>query len=181
MEEIDVFVKVIGGMAGLSGLAFGLYQYRRGQLWKKSEFAASQLELLWKDDRIRFCCLTLDWSKRRFNVPTEYSCFSENQPSFVHDYDVFANAMTLEAEGGFYRFPQVYYRDCFDRFFEYLSNINHYIDIGLFTVKDITPLKYWLDQIEKPRFTSDYFLIRFIISYEYKGVLRLAEKMRNVQ
>jgi hypothetical protein len=69
----------------------------------------------------------------------------------------------------------------FDKFFAYLDRINHYLAIGLFDVKDVYPLKYWLDQIKASRYTSpeDNVFMPFIDFYGYHGVRALMKKFDN--
>jgi hypothetical protein len=158
---------IVALVGGIGVFGFGLYRYYVGQLWKKSEFAASQLDLLWKDERIRFCCLALDWSTKRIVVPEPYKAF-EPQLWFMHTCEKFQEALRIETEKSTFEWPMSYYRECFDRFFDYLSSIDHYINIGLVSVKDVLPLHYWLKQISEPRFTEDKkFLRNYSRHYEF--------------
>lgn len=54
--EIKDIVAIISPMIGISGLAFGLYQYTIAQRWKRSEFAAKHLEELSSDPELELCC-----------------------------------------------------------------------------------------------------------------------------
>lgn len=168
-EIIKSWLTIVGGLLALS---FGLYRYHKGQLWKKSEFAASQLDLLWKDDRIRFCCLALDCSTKSVTVPAAHG------PAFTHTARLMQEALRTENERVDFDWPLSYYRECFDRFFDYLSTINHYIDIGLFTAQDILPLHYWLKQIASPRFLdSKPLLVDYCRYHDFDGVEALLKKI----
>src|SRR5437867_1519046 len=141
--EIKEAIALAGVIIGLIGFAFALYQYRISQKWKKSEFAAKQLELLSSDTDIAFCCQVLDYSARRMPTPEKYRVFTEDT-SFVHDHKLLVNALQLEGGRDHFEWPLVIYRDAFDRFFGYLESIEHYISIRLFTIQDVSSLKYWL-------------------------------------
>jgi len=65
-------LEIIGLSIGTGGLAFGLYQYFITQKWKKSEFAASQIEKLFTNPVLSMCSTCLDWSPRKIQVPEDY-------------------------------------------------------------------------------------------------------------
>jgi hypothetical protein len=73
------------------------------------------------------------------------------------------------------------YRDVFDHFFDYLERINHYIAIKLIFERDVSSLKWWLEQIAAPRFApSDQrgMFLAFIRRYEYDGVLEMMGRFK---
>jgi hypothetical protein len=171
-------VKAIGPtlVAAIVFLA-GLLQYAKAQEWKRSEFAATQLELLWSDQRIRFACIALDWKKKRVMVPEEYNVFAPDL-SFVHDVITMQEALETEAKRMDFAWPRSYYQECFDRFFEYLSLIDHYISIGLFTTRDILPLHYWLKLVANPKYVGNKDVFRaYCEYYGFDGVFNLLQRM----
>jgi hypothetical protein len=176
----EVLVAGFSAVIGFVALGTGLYQYYRSQVWKKSEFAAAQLQRLTDDPTLALCCVFLDWGARRIAVPKEYSVFtSDNQTSFVHDWNNFKAAMQPEYQEANFQFPLVLYRDSFDQFFVYLDRINHYIAIGLFKVEDVYPLSYWLGELKASRYLESkdkHVFLTFIEHYHYWGVKSLMKK-----
>jgi hypothetical protein len=77
--------------------------------------------------------------------------------------------------GSFDRTMEIY-RDLFDCLFSYLEEINHYIDIGLVSSKQVASLKYWLNEISSPRFGEPVRFGPFIDHYGYEGVRSLMTK-----
>jgi hypothetical protein len=68
------------------------------------------------------------------------------------------------------------YRDLFDHFLDYLERMNHYIKIRLISAGDVGSLRYWLEQLDRPRFlpANEQQLFRiFIDRYHYDGVREL--------
>ncbi len=109
MEPKD-YIELAAALIGLCGFAFGLRKYSPAQRWKRSEFAAEQLDILDSDPDIRFCCQALDYSSRRVPNPEKYRVFT-SESSFTHDQQLLVNAFPHE------------------------SVVDHYISIGLFTIR----------------------------------------------
>jgi hypothetical protein len=168
-------VAILSVGAVLGGLAFGLYEYHTAQKWKKSEFAARQLEKLSTDSKLALCCQFLDWERRRMLVPSDYAAFTTDKV-FVHDWKTLATAMRPEEETTGFNWQEVMYRDYFDHFFGYLERINHSREIRLIRKQDVSSLKYWLEQIGTPRFlgAGDRSVFPdFLEYYGYSGVMAL--------
>ena len=173
--ELQDGVAVVSAAIGIGGLLFGLRQYSAAEKWKRSEFAAKHLEELSGDARLQLCCKMLDWSIRRVPVPEEYRALTPEQ-TFVHDWRILAEAMAPESPASRFEWQHTLYRDLFDHFFEYLERIEHYLSIGLFSVGDVSSLRYWLAELADPRFLDGpdkLVFFAFLRRYEYDGVLAL--------
>ena len=171
----------LSGLIGLGGFGVGLYQYYRAQVWKKSEFAAAQLQRLTDDPDLALCCVFLDWGERKIPVPERYKVFTANsEVSFKHDWDSVKQALTPENKESNFNFPLVLYRDLFDKFLVYLEGINFYLSRGLFKVDDVCSLKYWLDELRRSRYLKgedQKVFMKFIDHYHYEGVKSLMKKL----
>jgi hypothetical protein len=168
-------IAALGVVIGAVGFVIGLYQYHIAQKWKKSELAAKLLEELANDEQLTICCKLLDYSSRKLPVPSQYRPLTENS-TFLHSWDALAAAMSTEATKSDFEWQAVLSRDLFDHFFGYLERINHYIDIGLIAVKDVSSIEYWLKQIPSPRFVRTPIFHNFIQFYGYEGVIALMNK-----
>jgi len=168
-------IAALGVVIGAVGFVIGLYQYHIAQKWKKSELAAKLLEELANDERLSICCKLLDYSSRKLPVPNQYRSLTEDS-IFFHNWDALVEAMSPEANKRDFAWQAVLYRDLFDHFFGYLERINHYIDIGLITAKDVSSIEYWLKQIASPRFVRTPVFHDFIQFYGYGGVIQLMKK-----
>ena len=140
--------------------------------------AAKQLEMLSSDPKLVMCCRFLDWAKRTVPVPAGFKIYTSEE-SFKHEWGTLTEGMRPESEGGSFPFPQVLYRDYFDYFFTYLERVNHYIEINLFTVDDVSSLRYWLGRIASPphapKGRPDPFR-GFVEGYGYTGVVELMKR-----
>ena len=173
MKDILGIVAIV-----LSGLAFitGLFQYMKAQKWKRSEFASKLIEQLHENWYLSFCCYALDYSARRFKTPEEYTHYRDSEETFTHTTELMTNGVKTETEKASFEFPLIIYRDSFDKLFQFFENINHYINIGLIDIEDISPIKYWLEQVNKNRFNDEPVFKGFIEYYEYEGVTELMNK-----
>jgi hypothetical protein len=180
MELRDI-LSIVGAIIALAGFAFGLYQYYVAQKWKRAEFAAQQLEKLSSDPDLDLCCKLLDWSVRVSPVPEKYAALTDEK-TFVHDWRVMREAMLPEEDSGKaeWDWQHMMYRDTFDKFFEYLERINHYITIRLVSEKDVASLRYWLEQLVEPRFLPPeqrLLFQHFIDRYHYQGVREMIGRL----
>lgn len=183
---IDVGVTLVSVAA--AGVAFR--EYRSNQSWKRREYASGLLSRLSSDSILRSCCVFLDWEARRMPIPDYYLVFiSENEPRyFAHTTDKLERALNKKLEidlsqasasSGIeltedqmkaFSWQEVMYRDYFDQFFEYLSEIEFCISTGLIFPQDVEPLKYWLDKV---LIDQRQIFRRFLKDYRYDRVVLL--------
>jgi len=182
LAAVDL-VTISLALAGIAAFLFGIYEFRIAQKWKKSEFAAKQLEKLTTDPKLVLCTLFLDWSPRKVPVPSAYRLMIK-KTTFIHKWTTLAEAMRPEDEKERFTWEEVVYRDSFDYFFNYLEDINHFINIGLVSIRDVESLKYWVKEIAMPRFAEEMdrpqrsIFGDFLESYRYIGVFDLMKKFR---
>ncbi len=177
MDAKDV-IAAVTPILGLTGLTFGLYQYYVAQKWKRSEFAAKQLEQLRTEPELSLLCKLLDWRKRQLPVPAQYLSLA-NTPLFEHNWTIFAEAMIEGRRESNYTWQQAMYRDLVDRLCEYLQGLNHYVSVGLINPGDIATVAYWLQQLASPRFAlegDEGMFLEFIEFFEYSGVTELMHR-----
>lgn len=169
MELWSEISSIIGVGVGLGGLLCGLYQYWIAQKWKKSEFAASIVEKLVDDPKLALACQMLDYERRKMIYPEEFQKIT-GTIFFEHNWE--SLRIGLATEDTIYEFDwqQTLYRDVFDHLFIFLDKVNGYISINLIDINDVVGLKYWINQIEHPRFSENDIFTKFIKYYGYDGV-----------
>lgn len=171
------YITMAASFIALLGFFLGLRQYKINQKWKKSEFAANLLNRLLDDEYLNLCCAILDWANRKFPVPEKYQNILRSK-SFLHRGDLLAAAMIPENEKVGFTTIEVLYRDLFDHFFAYMELINHFIKIKLISINDVWQLRYWVEQIAKPRFAGEPVFDKFLKYYGYSGVIELIGKFK---
>jgi len=167
---------IVGGLVGLGGLIFGLYQYAVAQKWKQAEFAAGQLLRLNTEPELYTCCLMLDWREREIVVP-ERLRVRPDEERLHHSCENLREAMRPETEKHEFTWEEAICRELFDVFFTYLENINHFLDIGLIRRRHVAALRYWLEQVAQPRHCEEPVFEGFLKHYEYTGVLELMDRL----
>lgn len=180
MEPKD-YIALGTGVLGLVGLGFGLYQYYVAQKWKRSEFAAKHLEQLMTDPDLSLLCKLLDWKRRNLPVPEKYLPLTDPITVFEHNWTEFATALIGGRRQGNYTWQQAMYRDLLERFCEYFQALNHFVTIGLIDLRDIVTVKYWLEQLARPRYANkgdEEMFIGFIKFFVYPGVLELMDRFQ---
>ena len=170
---------VVGGLVGLAGFGLGLWQFAEAQKWRKAELASQLLARMRTEAELDTCLRALDWSSRLLPVPESYR-YEFPDAKFEHNWDELTIAMRHETEVGSGRFTRVQalYRDLFDRYFTYLESIEHAISIGLIEKEHVESLRYWLEAVAKPRFSSQPVFDVFLQRYEYDGVISLMKRFK---
>lgn len=171
-------IEWIGAGLGFVTLWFGIFQYFRAQVWKRSEFAAAQLDKLNSDADLRLACTMIDWSERELPIP-EHRKLNSNDHSFQHTTDNLKKAMRTEANmRGSFSLDEALKRDIFDRFFAYLEDIEHYLEVGLISKRQVKPLRYWLKEIADSRFSYKPIFHDYLSYYGFDGVFRLLNRFQ---
>jgi hypothetical protein len=145
----------------------GLRQYKVGQKWKKSEFAAREEEKLFTNEKLRCAIRFLDWPEFSFNIPEEYQCLAVEDSNegyswsaaklkekynglFQHNWHKVSTSMKpKEDPEKDYEWWEMMYREYFAELFDYFIMINHYVDIKLCRPEDLHHSKYYLSRIKK--------------------------------
>lgn len=178
-DTFQLILNLLGLILAATGFLTGLRQYEKAQKWKRSEFAAAQLEKLVSNDELALACIFLDSNNVRVLVPKEFKALAEEE-TFVHDWSILVRAMTsgLDSRSFPNEYRAVIYRRVFDKFFDYLELINHYITIKLIDISDVSTLEYWLVRIAQPYFVEESVFISYLKTFNYKGTIQLMRKFR---
>jgi hypothetical protein len=196
-DWVSAYAAIIAVVLAVVGGLIAAREYRSGQEWKRLEFAASLLGRLTTDPKLETCCILLDWAPRRIAVPEAYRCFlPPNHPGyFVHTMDALREALNKrpadceaaseEAKGnpaeGPLRFSwqEVFYRDYFDRFFDFLNEAYDCVRMKLLKAGDLKRLTYWLNKISKEKSTFDAFILDYHYAIGVKGLCHEFSKLRD--
>ena len=166
------------------GFGFGLWQYSKAQAWKRLEFAASVLDRLRTDPTLRLALFFLDWKARMLFLPKELADYGHDGAKFEHSIERMATAYAMEsrsriAETDDYELkpefttPQyLLYIDVLDRFFEYLGQVQAFLELGVLETKDIRALGYWVNRLGTLKHNGQSVFMPYLQHHE-QNVLRL--------
>ena len=177
LDNIESYVKIIGGLTALILFIIGLFRYNKDQNWKRKEFVSREIKELLDNKTIKNCLLMLDWDSRYIELYPNHTIY-EKRYSVIGRVEV---TSALIPHGKFkseYTRDESVIRDSFDFFLDNLSRFDQFIQSGLISPKDIEPyLKYWIDTISDglPEPLKSTFH-HYIISYEYKDVIKLFQR-----
>ena len=168
-------LEVLGISVAICALAVAVYEYSEAQKWKRSEFASRQVEKLGGDETISLAARALEWKNREFPLPNKYTEMYSGKV-FKHDYEILNGALIPETKKVNFSKEEVVYQDIYDYYFDYLERVNHYIEIGLFSTKDVETLCYWVRLIDRPKPYYKGSFESYLKEYEFDGVFDLFEK-----
>jgi hypothetical protein len=169
-ELLDFIVTVIG----ISGVLFGVYQYRQAQRWKRLEFAANQLQRIYAEPELVLATTFLDYSKRGVPLPESYWEYV-GKKVFEHDCKIMYQLMSSRYEEQIEFFI---YNDTIDRLFAYLDQIYAFIEMRLIQAKDVESLRWVLDDIDRPTWAEKHgfdscLLVKRAVDTDHPNVIKL--------
>ncbi|MDT4806220.1 hypothetical protein FQZ97_390470 [compost metagenome] len=168
-DLVTTIATIIGVPTALLAAWKAIIEFREGNVEKRREnrlkqasAAKIELESLFSDPMARAAMQMLDWSGRSHNTGTKY------QPIFFNDLGPGLRTFDLTLNE-----RDAYIRDCFEKFFDHLSMIEHLISIDYINFEDIAvPVRYYAKKIIDHRHAYDPFLD----AYGYDMAKRFIER-----
>lgn len=158
----------------LGVFAFALFQYRRGESWKKSEFIAKLYKDFIDDPDCQRAMWMLDWSARRINFG------SEEHPKIETCTEEILLAALRKHDGTRFTELEARIRDTFDRFFLYIEQFERAIQNKLVGENQVYPyFAYWIDLLSGKRHLSTAVRSRVLLyvkEYGYRDVERFLDR-----
>jgi hypothetical protein len=167
-------IALLGIISGLIAFSFGIYQYIKGQEWKRAEFVVNLIDKFESQIQVKNAMLMLDWNSRQI-------VFSDKTSIYFED-NILEHALTIHtrlALGDEYTEDESKIRDAFDVFFDGLQRFDQHIELGLLNADDLRPyILYWIELIgnENPIRKSNTIIKimwEYIHYYGYSGVQTL--------
>jgi len=154
---------------------FGVFQYRKSQVWKRLEFVSSEMRTFFDDDAAKAGMTMLDWRQKEIAL---FKHRGEGDLTRVMiDYELVAKSLGTDPTMRYDRIESAI-REIFERFLEFLARFEGFIASGGVAKKDFTPyLDYWVNLLagkdeRSPEVTQTVLpqLWRFIDYYGYRDV-----------
>jgi hypothetical protein len=172
---------------GGAGLAFGigLWQYRKGQVWKRMEFVAAEMQVFYNDSAVRAAMTMLDWNKKTMTL-FKYRDV-EDLGTVDVDYEMVAQSLNTQAGARFDKNHSAI-REIFERFLEFLARFEGFLTNKVIEKRDLNPyLDYWVKLISgndahSPEVKEKVLpaLWQFIDYYGYKDVRNFVNRYHKV-
>jgi hypothetical protein len=175
---------LIAALAALGGICGGIVafrNYRKAVLWKRAEFASSQLKDLNTIDELVFACRSLDWRGGLLVVPEKLrplvSSDDTNAKTLKHERAALVKAMRpdltikeMEQDKRLQVYPTA-----MDSLLSWLALVRQSLDRHLYEKEDADWIIYWLHLIRQ----SD-FLHPFARTFGYEKDLERLYKLFHI-
>jgi hypothetical protein len=168
LELIKTIATVTGAMTAICGAVYAARQYSRAKTLEKRRLAWEFLRRFREEEPLKLCAVFLDWSARTIEVPEEYASqyrrefdqaaasnektdrvSGDDRETIRHSWERMHKALATSTRDSDHtlRFDwaAVIYRDSFDRFFDYLKEIQAALRSKWLDPNDLSPLSYWLE------------------------------------
>ena len=180
----------LGTIFGLVLFGFAVFQYRRAEHWKKSEFAAKLYKDFSHDDACQRAMWMLDWDGRRINFGSDSKPLVE-----ICDYAILKPALrrhgdneddgckqddTKHDTGTRFTELEARIRDTFDVFLSHLSQFEWAKRNGLVRQDQVYPyLRYWIEMVkgrrQLPKDVAEQFFV-YADAYGFEDVKRFFDR-----
>lgn len=155
-ELINALAGSVTAVVAIAAAWYARKEYRWNQAQHKRELAWKFLARLREELPLRLCTIFLDWERRKIEVPESYQRFFAPEETFVHTFEAMNRA--LNPQSGLlpdgralpeFRFSwqEVLYRDCFDQFFDYFTEVHSALKANWLDPADLKPLQYWIEKL----------------------------------
>src|SRR3954451_13882681 len=110
VDAMQTVASFLGVIVDALGAGFGLYQYRRNQIWRETESVANQAKAFFADEGVRKALKILDWEKRFVDL-------SPDKPAILVTRDMLRDALKYGPDATRFTHEGAAIRDIFDTYF----------------------------------------------------------------
>ena len=185
-------IKVAPPIVTAIGVAFASWQFRINQSWKRMEYAASLVRRANEDETLALAILCLDWRNRMLPIPERYKNIADelNIKHIKHSYGKMAEAFSidnrqtipetnqLELTATTDELVDVLYVDILEYLFQYLEEVNKFVETRLIRRRDVLILTYWADRIINLKHNEKYVFRDYLVHYKIRGVFGISSHPR---
>ena len=165
---------------------FGVFQYRKSQVWKRLEFVSSEMRTFFDDAAAKAGMTMLD--SRRREIALFKHRGEDDLARVMVDYEMVSKSLGTDPTMRYDKNESAI-REIFERFLEFLARFEGFIASGGVAKKDFTPyLDYWVKLLagkdeRSPEAKAQIVLPqlwRFIDYYGYRDVRKFVGRYHTV-
>lgn len=188
IDSLDLIIKLIGGIGGVTLFLIGFSRYKKDQLWKRSEFIAKEIKEFNDDKMVRNAMYMLDWGARKIELFPEKANYDDRFATV--NREVLNNALQFhllrikQKDKDRFTPVEVAIRDNFDRFLNYFERFEQFLLAELISEEEVKPyIDYWITTIsEDLEESTKQVLYNFINEYKFKGTQNLFKRFgKNIE
>jgi len=190
-KTIIELLKVGTPVVTMIGIFLGVWQYRKGQNWKRMEFASSLVRRVSEEPTLSLATLFIDWKKRMIRLPDIYQTLEQVEKEctsnfFYHSYqemaatfsikvrEVIPETNRLEIKESEITVQRTVYIDSFDRLFEFFQEVESFLSMRLIKSSDIDVLAYWAEKLLNTKYNEEYIFRWYLSYYDLWGPFAVA-------
>lgn len=177
LANVESIVAILGWIVALITFILGLWQYKKGQRWRRAQIMLSLIDSFEKNKRIEMACTMLDWDKREIITP-EGKVFHFRNEILLSALQI----PEMDTEEIFTDEERLI-RDSFDEFFDFFHKLYSLEKSGLLSFSDFTYFNYWFEllcnvgEYKKDKRIQEMFN-RYIDEYCFIGIKKLLEEYK---
>lgn len=170
--------EVIAIVIALVSLLVGVGQYIAMNKWDKAKFAAENLKRRSSDQIIEMAESILDWKNSTYYLPDRMKDpLLKKEQTFEHSWELLEQAFVPEKIKKDYSGEEGLYTKIFDRYFDFIEEINQHIENDLYSLKDVDVVCYYAKKIESPKYAKNKKLfMTYLKENEFSGVIKFIDK-----
>jgi hypothetical protein len=154
---------VIAAFIAISQSRRDIFERMKSRRWKQAEMAKIVLDEVYNDEKARSALYMLDWNGRVYS----------DGDRLTNPLSTEAVLVALRTTNTHFQPDEMFVRDCFDRLFDYLERIEHYINISLITFEDVEhSLLYYVNIIASQKMV----ILAFLEEYNYKFTVQFLRR-----
>jgi hypothetical protein len=173
METVYTIILDIIPLLGIFSFFKAIFEYRKSQLWKESEFLSKEAKEFFSDEKIKTVLTLLDWNARKIKIGDKEVMIDDN---------FMMSALKTHNKKSKFSIEEAHIRDLFDNFFDRLSYFNIHCKNGLVTDEKVfNYFEYYFNILTKNERKSAEFnetINSYIEYYDYKNVKELLDKYK---
>lgn len=155
-SNLGFVAAIFAVVISILSLVLSTRQYILNYHWNRSKFSADVVEKFYTDEKLILARSFIDWNDRMIVLPLSFSPDGKEPYLFAHTIPKLSVAMSAESRAThpltgqfelreeFMTHDNMIYVEVFDRFIDYVTQLKYFLDSGLITENDITPLSYIL-------------------------------------
>ena len=173
MQDLQVITTVLGVVFGAIGAGLGLWQYRRNQIWRETEFVANETKAFFDSPNISSALKILDRDDRDVEVAPGKVIFVTRS--------MLRAALACGPDATTFSDNEAAVRDIFDDFLVGLERFEQFIKAGVIEFYQLQPyLRFWAGLLtgKRPQILDKNTLRciwDFMDDYEYTDAIALLE------
>jgi hypothetical protein len=174
MQDLQAITTMLGFIVGAIGVGLGLWQYRRNQIWRETEFVANETKAFFDNQNISNALKILDRDDRKIEVaPGKIILVTRS---------MLRAALACGPDATTFSDDEAIIRDIFDDFLVAFERFEQFIKAGVIEFYQLRPyFRFWAGLLAGKRLQildneTLACIWAYMKDYDYTDAIRLLER-----